>query len=449
MNANRLPILLTLAAGLALGAGATWMLTRHPATAPTAVSAIKYHCPMHPEVVKDGPGQCPICGMELVAFNPSAQSPSSGERKIAFYRNPMDPSVHSPVPMDDPMGMAYVPVYEDELGGQAPVPGLADITIDPAYQRLIGVRTVEVERGPVGASWSTPAQVAADETRVFKIATKTGGFVDKLFVDFMGMKVKKGQPLFALYSPELYSAQQDLALAVKTKASLGADGAALVEAAAQRLRLWDVPEAEVQRLEQGGQPSRDLVFTSPVSGAVTAKAIVQGARLQPGDTPFEVTDLSTVWVLADGYAADLPKLKVGAKATFAAPSLPGKTFEGRVAFIDPVVDPQTRTAKIRLAFANPGGELRPGTYGTATFLGGAKGLRVPYAAVMEDGASKVVFVDEGDGQFAPRRIEAGAQDADWVEVKAGLEEGDKVADKAGFLLDSESRRRAALQAGSK
>lgn len=156
MTATRTPLVLTLAAGLLLGSGATWLLTRAPKPTSSAAPALKYHCPMHPEVVRDAPGQCPICGMELVAFNPSALASPSGERKIAFYRNPMDPSVHSPVPMDDPMGMAYVPVYEDELGGAAPVPGLADITIDPAYQRLIGVRTVEVATGPVGGSWSTP-----------------------------------------------------------------------------------------------------------------------------------------------------------------------------------------------------------------------------------------------------------------------------------------------------
>lgn len=446
MTSTRTPLVITLAAGLVLGSAATWLITRAPKPAPSEAPVLKYHCPMHPEVVRDAPGQCPICGMELVAFNPSALAPKTGERKIAFYRNPMDASVHSPVPMDDPMGMAYVPVYEDELGGAAPVPGLADITIDPAYQRLIGVRTVEVTKGPVGGSWSTPATVAVDEARVFKIATKTGGFVDKLFVDFVGKPVRKGQPLFALYSPELYSAQQDLALAVRSKAALGADGAALVEASAKRLRLWDVPESEIQRLEQGGEPKRDLLFTSPVSGAVTAKTIVQGARLQAGDTPFEVTDLSEVWVLAEGYAGDLPKLKVGAKASFTAPSLPGRTFRGRVAFVDPVVDPQTRTAKVRLAFANPGGELRPGTYGTAVFPGGATGLRVPFAAVMDDGGSKVVFVDEGEGHFAPRVIQIGGQDADWVEVRSGLEAGEQVADKATFLLDSESRRRAALTA---
>lgn len=446
MSAPRLPLVLTLIAGLVLGSGATWMLTRHPGA--TVAPALKYHCPMHPEVVRDAPGECPICGMELVAFNPAVHG-STGERKIAFYRNPMDPSVHSPVPMDDPMGMAYVAVYEDELGGAAPVPGLADITIDPAYQRLIGVRTVAAATGPVGGVWSTPATVAADETRVFKIATKTGGFVDKLFVDSMGMRVKKGQPLFALYSPELYSAQQDLALAVKSKGALGSDGAGLVEAAAKRLRLWDVPEMEILRLEQGGEPKRDLVFTSPVSGVVTAKAVAQGARLQPGDTPFEVTDLSEVWVLADAYAADLPKLKAGAKASFTSPALPGRDFEGRVSFIAPVLDPQARTAKVRLAFPNPKGELRPETYGTAMFTAGRQGLRVPLAAVLDDGARKVVFVDEGEGHFVPRRIEAGVQDADWVEVKSGLEVGEEVADKAAFLLDSEARRRAAVTGGAK
>ena len=436
-----------IAAGLLIGSGATWMIVRHRAA--VSMGAMRYHCPMHPEIVRDEPGECPVCGMRLVADTASA-SPVPGERKVAFYRNPMDPTVHSPVPLDDSMGMAYIPVYEDELGGAAPVPGLAGITIDPAYQRLIGVRTAVAEEGPIGGAWTTPAKVAADETRVFKITTKTGGFVDRLFVDFMGKPVRKGQPLFALYSPELYSAQQDLALAVKSKAALGGDGAALVQAAEKRLRLWDVPDAEIQRLEQGGESQRDLVFVSPVSGVVTAKNVVQGARLMPGDTPFEVTDLSEVWVMADAYAADLPKLKTGAKASFTSPSLPGRTFTGRVAFIDPVIDPQTRTAKVRLAFANPRGELRPETYGEAAFQGSErKGLRIPFSAVIDDGDRKVVFVDEGDGHFVPRQVELGVQDADWAEVKSGLKAGDRVADKASFLLDSEARRRAALAGGAK
>lgn len=447
MSTPRLALMLTLAAGLAVGSGATWMILRHHAA---SAPVTKYHCPMHPDIVRDEPGECPVCGMRLVADSGSAPSAGSGKRTIAFYRNPMDASVHSPVPLDDSMGMAYIPVYEDELNAAAPVPGLADITLDPAYQRLIGVRTVAAEEGPVGGSWTTPAKVAADETRVHKIATKTGGFVDRLIVDFMGKPVRKGQPLFALYSPELYSAQQDLALAVKSKEALGGDGAALVRAAENRLRLWDVPDAEIQRLEQGGEPQRDLVFVSPVSGVVTAKNVVQGARLMPGDTPFEVTDLSEVWVLADAYAADLPKLKTGARASFTSPSLPGRTFNGRVAFVDPVIDPQTRTAKVRLAFSNSHGELRPETYGEAVFMGsGKKGLRIPFDAVIDDGARRTVFVDEGDGHFSPREVEVGAQDPDWSEVKSGLQAGERVAVKANFLLDSEARRRAALTGGAK
>lgn len=444
MTAKRfLTAFLILLAGLGAGSGMTWIVLRHHAA--KRASAVRYHCPMHPEIVRDEPGDCPVCGMRLVATEPA---PAAGERTIAFYRNPMDPSVHSPVPMDDPMGMAYIPVFTDELGGTAPVRGLADISIDPTYLRLIGVRTAAVEEGPVAGSWTTPAKVAADETRVRKVNVKTGGFVDRLFVDFMGKPVRKGQPLFALYSPELYSAQLDLASAVKSKAALGSDGDALVKAAEQRLRLWDVPEAEIQRLEQGGAPQRDLVFVSPVSGVVTAKSVVQGARLLPGDMPFEVTDLSEVWVMADAYAADLSKLKVGMKAAFTSPALPGRSFSGRVAFIDPVIDPQTRTAKVRLAFANPGGALRPEAFGEATFMGSGRAvLRIPFSAVVDDGSRKVVFVDEGEGRFSPREVALGAQDADWAEVKSGLSAGEHVAVKANFLLDSEARRRAALTGG--
>ena len=440
MSAKRIALALSILAAFGAGSGLTWSLARHRAKA----AAIQYHCPMHPEVVREGPGECPVCGMRLVAMG-AAEAQVPAHREIAFYRNPMDPSVHSPTPMKDEMGMDYVPVYKDELGAAAPVPGLAEVTIDPSYQRLIGVRTVEVAEGPVGGGWTAPAKVAVDETRVRKVSTKTGGFVDKLFVDFVGKPVKKGQPLFALYSPDLYSAQQDLALAVKSKAALGADGGALVEAAEQRLRLWDVPESEIARIAQGGAPAREIVFASPVSGVVTAKSVVQGARLQPGDTPFEVTDLSGVWVLADAYAADLPNLSVGAAASFTSPALPGKTYAGRVAFLDPVLDPQTRTAKVRLAFPNPKGELRPETFGQASFAGSARrGLRIPFDAVLDDGARQVVCVDRGEGRFSPRQVELGVRDGDGVEVKQGLEAGERIADKASFLLDADARRRAAL-----
>lgn len=446
MSAKRILVAVSILVAFGAGAGVNWALLRH--RAPTA-SAVHYTCPMHPEIVRDEPGDCPICGMRLVAQGtPSPTAPTA--REIAFYRNPMDPSVHSPVPMKDPMGMEYVPVYQDELGGAAPVPGLADVSIDPSYQRLIGIRTVEVEEGAVGGGWTAPAKVAVDETRVRKIATKTGGFVERLFVDFVGKPVRKGQPLFTLYSPDLYSAQQDLVLAVKAKASLGKDGDALVEAAVRRLQLWDVPFAEIAQLEQGGSPQRDLVFTSPVSGVVTAKQVVQGARLQPGDTPFEVTDLSEVWVLADAYAADLPKLKVGAEASFTSPSFPGRTFHGRVAFLDPVLDPQTRTAKVRFAFPNLKGELRPETFGQVAFQGtGRKGLRIPFDAVLDDGTRQVVFVDQGQGRFSSRRVELGARDGAWVEIVKGLEVGERIADKATFLLDADARRRAALAGGGR
>lgn len=446
MRTPRTLAILALLAAFGAGTALSWALLRHR---PAPAAAIRYTCPMHPEIVQDKPGDCPICGMSLVVQAPAAQPQGPPkDREIAFYRNPMDPSIHSPVPMKDDMGMDYVPVYKDELGAPAPVPGLADVAIDPSYQRLLGVRAVPVEEGPVGGGWTAPAKVAADETRIRKVSTKTGGFVDRLFVDFMGKPVRKGQPLFALYSPDLYSAQQDLALAVKARASLGKDGEALVAAAAQRLRLWDVPGPEIARLEQGGAPQRDLVFTSPVSGVVTAKQVVQGARLQPGDMPFEVTDLSSVWVLADAYAADLPKLRLGARATFTSPALPGRTFTGRVAFIDPVLDPQTRTARVRFAFPNPEGALRPETFGQVAFQGsGRRGLRIPFAAVLEDGTREVVFVDRGEGRFSPQQVELGARDGDWVEVRKGLEAGEQVADKANFLLDADARRRAALAGG--
>jgi Cu(I)/Ag(I) efflux system membrane fusion protein len=413
----------------------------------------QYQCPMHPTIVQDHPGDCPICGMKLVKMESSGeQAKASGERKILYYRSPMDAKQTSPTPRKDEMGMDYLPVYADEVaGGAAPVGGLATVNIDPARQQLIGLKTAAVVRGKVGGAWRTVGRVAMDETRVRHINVKIPAYVERIDVDFIGKPVRKGEPLFSIYSPELLSAQEEYLLATKTRKSLAGagglpdDGDALVSAARRKLQLWDVPESEIERLEKTGQPTKGLTIHSPISGVVTKKDVVEGMKLDAGAMPYEIVDLSEVWVLADVYESELRHVKAGMPATLTLNAYPNRAFQGRVSFVDPLLDPRTRTVKVRLAFPNPTGELKPEMFGEVVLHGAAReGLRVPTDAVIDSGTSNVVFVSLGEGKFQPREVKLGDSDGQTVEVTAGVAEGEQVVTRANFLIDSESRLRASL-----
>jgi Cu(I)/Ag(I) efflux system membrane fusion protein len=441
-RAWRLPAVAALA-GLLAG-GAAVYLTFGPRGGPAAAQVEKkgprYTCPMHPTIVQDHPGECPICGMQLVPMQEGGAA--KGERTIAFYRSPMDPKQTSPVKRKDEMGMDYLPVYEDEAHGGGSVEGLATVNIDPSRQQLIGLTTAEVRRGPVGGSWRTVGRVQVDPTGVRRINTKVGGYVERIFVDFVGKPVGKGQRLFSLYSPELLSAQNEYHLALRTRQALSAggelsaDGDALVASARRKLQLWDVPESEIERLDKGGEASKSLTFVSPISGVVTAKNVVEGSKIAAGDTPYEITDLGEVWVMADAYESNLAQVKVGMPASLTLQSYPDRVFKGRVAFMDPLLDPKTRTVKVQ-----------PEMYGEVVLRAAEReGLTIPLDAVIHTGTRDVVFIDLGEGKFQPREVQLGEASGDQVEVVKGLEQGQKVVTRANFLVDSESRLRASLAA---
>ena len=406
------PALIALLA-LALGIGGTWVAMR-PArphaheTPPQAAPKQMYQCPMHLQIIQDHPGDCPICGMALVPME-------GGESK----------------------------------GGHS-TDTHAAVTIDAQRQQLIGLRTEKVTEGPVGGEFRASGRVAVDETRVRKVNVKVEGFVEKLFVDFVGKPVAKGSPLFSLYSPEFVSAQQEYLLALRTQkalagGSLQGSGGDLLESARRRLSLWDVPQETINHLEKTGEVQRALTLRSPISGVVTAKNVVEGARITPADIPFEITDLSRVWVLVDVYESDLGRTQVGTSAELTSQAFPGKTLRGRVAFVDPLMDPKSRTAKLRLEFPNPKGDLKPEMFGEVLLKGqGRRGLVIPLDAVLDAGTSKVAFVALGDGRFEPREIQVGGTQGDRVEVTSGLKAGDEVVIRANFLVDSESRLKAAL-----
>ena len=452
--------------GLAVGAGGTWgVLKMSRGTVETQTGdqgkILFYRNPMNPQItspvfMKDDMGMdyIPVYESELKGEAASVQPGDKG--KILFYRNPMNPTITSPVFKQDEMGMDYLPVYENEVTGEAPaVEGHGKVTIETDRQQLIGIKTAKVAEGSVGGEIRTNGRVAVDETRVRKINVKVEGFVERLFVDFVGKPVAKGQPLFSLYSPEFVSAQREYLLALKTQQAMSqgafqTSGSDLLEAARRRLQFWDVPQEAVDRLEKTGEPQRTLTLRSPISGVVTVKNVAEGSRITPADIPFEITDLSRVWVLADAYETDLGRAKVGMTAELTLQSSPGRIFKGRVAFIDPLLDPKSRTAKLRIEFPNPKGELKPEFFGEVVLKGiGRKGLLVPRDAIMDSGTMRVAFVALGEGRFEPREVITGASLGEQVEILEGLKVGDDVVTRANFLVDSESRLRAALaQMGS-
>jgi len=453
-------IVVGLVVGAMVGGGGVWMAMRghdhgHDHGHVGEMKNVLYRCPMHPAITSDHPGDCPICGMKMVldtsASTDSGGAAKPGERKILFYRSPMNPKQTSPVPRKDEMGMDYLPVHEDEATGGTAVPGMAAVTIDPSRQQLIGLRTAEVSKGSVGGTWRTAARIEVAPTRVRKTNVKIEGFVERVFVDFVGQSVRKGQPLFSIYSPALLAAQNEYLLALQTKESLAkggapsADGDNLVKAARRRLELWDVPASEIERLNTTREPSKTLTLVSPIAGVVTAKNIVQGARLGPGEAPYEITDLGEVWAMADAYESDLSRIRPGMKASLTLPAYPNRTFSGSVAFIDPLLDAKTRTVKVHLHFMNPKRELKPEMFGEVTLQGVTQdGLRIPADAVIRAGHEDVVFLASGAGRFEPRVVHVGEKIGDEVEVTGGLELGQEVVTRANFLVDSESQLRASL-----
>jgi Cu(I)/Ag(I) efflux system membrane fusion protein len=452
-----------MAGALLGGTGVWWGMHKHgpgganEASSATAKNAPLYRCPMHPAITSDHPGDCPICGMKLVldtsASTDSGGAAKPGEHKLIFYRSPMNPKQTSPVPRKDEMGMDYLPVYEDEPSGGAPVSGLAAVTIDPSRQQLIGLRTTKVSKGTVGGSWRTVARIEVAPTHVRKTNVKVDGFVERIFVDFVGQSVRKGQPLFSIYSPALLAAQNEYLLALQTRDALAKGGGpaesgdTLVTAARRRLELWDVTANEIERLTTTREPSKNLTFVSPVAGVVTAKNVVQGARVSPGEAPYEITDLGEVWAMADAYESDLARLRPGMKATLTLAAYPDRGFPGRISFIDPILDAKTRTLKVHLHFMNPKRELKPEMFGDVVLEGATReGLRIPADAVIRAGTKDIVFLASGAGKFEPRVVKLGDKSGDNVEVTSGLELGQEVVTRANFLIDSESQLRASLAA---
>lgn len=413
----------------------------------------QYTCGMHPMIITDEPGLCPICGMDLTPLKASGDSTSSvsnGERKIKYWVAPMDPSYIRDEPGKSPMGMDLVPVYEDEAASGS------IITVDPVTSQNMGVRIGLVERKSLSRTIRTVGLVGYDEPEQYAVNSKIDGWVERLYVNETGQFVKKGSRLLDIYSPALVSAQEEFLLALNNSLSLQnspfpsiAEGAQrLLEASRRRLLLWDISSQQIKQLESTRKVSKVMTLFAPQDGIVTMKMVREGQFVKSGMELFMLSDISKVWVFADIYEYEMPWIKVGQIATIHLPFVGSEPIQSKISFIYPYVEPKTRTVKARFEIDNPDFLLKPDMYVNVRLNSDPveNVLTVPAEAVLYSGEAQTVFVALGDGKFEPRRVKTGLQsDAGDIEIKQGLLEGEQVVVSAQFMLDSESKLREAIQ----
>ncbi|MGH9464081.1 MAG: efflux RND transporter periplasmic adaptor subunit, partial [Thermoanaerobaculia bacterium] len=361
-----------------------------------------YSCSMHTTVRSDRPGTCPICSMDLV------------------------------------------PVTKEEVETGV-------IFVDPQRRQTIGVRTAPVGRQRVVVEVRAVGKVAFDETRLADVSVKYPGWIGGLEVNATGQAVRRGQTLFTLYSPELYAAQEEFLTVLRSQQAARATAAPdradyLVEAARERLRLWDLTEAEIERIAESGKAVQYLPIVSPVSGYVVEKDVVAGGAVEAGMRLYRIAALDRVWVEAEVYESELPLIEVGQEARVTLPYLPGEGLVGKVAFIYPYLDNMTRTGRVRIELPNRGLELKPDMYATVTLeVDRGERLVVAESAVLYAGPRRLVFLDLGDGRLKAQAIEVGVESGDFLEVLSGLDEGDVVVTSGTFLIAAESRLKSAVE----
>ncbi len=365
-----------------------------------------YTCPMHPFIIKDKPGSCPICGMTLVK---KIETPQAGGK-------------------------------EAEMAGH--------VALSPTQMVLANVATTEARTMSLNKEIAATGIVQYDQSRQAKVTAWVAGRIDRLHVNKVGEYVSKSKPVAEVYSPDLVSAQQEYLLALKSRdqfksspiQSISQGGEGLVASARQRLKLMGVKDEQIAGLEKAGQPNIRLPIYTPLSGIVIEKIALVGQYVNVGDPLFNIADLSSVWVEVEVYENEFPNIRIGQAVDIMSQSYPGKTFRGRVAFVYPFLDPKTRTVKVRVEISNPGLKLKPDMFVNATVkvaLGSS--VVVPVSAVMDTGQRQVVWVETKPGMFEPRDVKVGARSGDNVQILSGLSAGEKVASSGGYLIDSEAQ----------
>ena len=412
-------------------------------------------CGMHPQVIQDKPGTCPICAMALTPMDDPTQEKNSkplGERKIKHWVAPMDPTYISDQPGKSPMGMDLVPVYEEEAVSDEGV-----VQIDPAFVQNIGVQSLGVRRRDIPFSIRTIGTVTYDDKKLVWVNTKYSGWVENVRVNYVGESVGKGQELFRIYSPDLVNAQKEYLSALDYAERLSQSdrpeiikrAQSLLNASRERLRSWDVRDEQIRQLEKSRVPTRTLQVFSPVGGMVLEKMdqALEGMFVKPGMNLYKIVDLSSVYVEAEIFENQVPWLKIGQFAIVEFPSQPGRTYRGRIRFIYPFFDQTTRTMKVSIELPNPALKLRADMYAEVSFdVPSARDvLTVPEESVIHSGKRNVVVLDRGDGTFQVSPVRLGVNGDGVWEIKDGIVEGDRVVVSSQFLIDSESNLREAVR----
>ena len=375
------------------------------------------------------------------------------ERRILYYVDPMHPDYKSDKPGIAPdCGMKLEPVYEGDAQRDS---GAAMLNISAEKQQLIGVAYGEVEWNSSSSSFRASGKVAQDETRVVRLHPKVQGWIEQVFVDFIGARVEKGDRLMTIYSPEMLAAQQDYLLALQARNILKSsplkeaaeNSDSLIRASRIRLELWDLGRAQIDEIEKTRQSQRTITLYAPAAGYVIARNAFPGQKATPESELYAIGDLSRVWIVADVFEGDAPNVRVGQSAVVELPYESGKAFTARVTYIQPQVDPATRTLKVRMEAANPSMQLKPDMFVDVEFrIASQRRLTVPSEAVLDAGERKTVFVDRGNGSLEPRQVEPGERLGDRIEILKGLKAGERIVTSGNFLIDSESQLKEALKA---
>jgi Cu(I)/Ag(I) efflux system membrane fusion protein len=405
-----------------------------------------WSCGMHPHVLEQAAGPCPICGMDMTRANVTTDrkqglpAPTSGERKIRHWVAPMDPSFVANAPGKSPMGMDLVPVYEDETRADHG----NTLTIDPVIVQNMGVRLERVERKALFRHVRTIGEVEVAEDLVSVVNLRFSGWVERIHVDRTGDLIEAGQPLFEVYSPELVATQEEYLLALRAQGP----ESELARSARRKLGLFDLDPRDIEAIARTRKTRRALPIRAPRSGYVLHKSIVEGARIHAGQDLYTIGDLSNVWVQAEVYEHDAPWVEVGQPAQMQVGYQKGHVIEGSVAYVYPTLNEVARTLTVRLEFPNPELRLKPGMFATVyiQFRREDDTLVVPTEAILHSGTREIVFVELGGGRFEPREITTGlVGDRHTTQVLSGLSAGETIVTSGQFMLDSESQLQEAIR----
>ncbi len=407
---------------------------------------------MHPQVIQDHPGNCPICHMKLVPLNVnlSDDGQTPGARKILYYWDPMlGPSSIAHAPGKSAMGMDLVPVYQDDQSAGPTV------RIDPTIVQNMGIRTAPVSQGALQKTVRTVGMLEVPETAQYEINLKISGWITRLYANQEGMHVHKGAPLFDLYSPDLQVAEEELIGAVKSLKALDPNASAelrsqsqtMVDSSKQKLRLWDVADQDIDAIASAGVAPPTVPFRNPFEGHVMDKMVVEGSAVQAGTKIMRIEDHSKLWLDAQVYEEDMNQIALGQNVQVTVDAQPGKTYTGPISFIFPHVDQTSRTVLARVTLDNPNHDLSPGMFATASIVTAplADAVWVPREAVIDTGTRQIAFVTSSPGHFEPRNVRMGLlADDDRVQILEGLAPGETVVTSGQFLLDVESRTAEAI-----